>query len=352
LGGASSALSLWENLMQDEVDSGRVMLDVLGLASLFLTAGGRSLETIGQKGIAFASRSSRYFYIGAVIAEVGEGVLITQDGLKEINSILEDKTLDQQEQLLRLTQVILQLVVTLGMIAYSAKDHENLQSSLRKKGLSEAEIEKLAKNPEDLILADTLSAEEITQAKREKRSLTEFAEEKHANKERLEYEQALKRHYSTIIFNYNTKDLVEVRKGVYDIKNRKHTSSAKEIEYEDELDFAEELVERNSREMIIAPEDFPAIDGIYKDNGQPFQLKNIESAKMVYEINSVYNAAQRSSHTNVDLQIKLNDGSTKKRVETLFKVGIVKQQTVIFKDDDTISQISVSCIDGIIKLIK
>ncbi|MEM7586706.1 MAG: hypothetical protein AAF560_25175 [Acidobacteriota bacterium] len=163
-GVAAGGLSLADRLQKAELDETGVALDVLGVASSFV--GGAAAVKLARGGAAVlvASTSTRYLLWTSFVAEGVAGLLISQQGVRQIAEILEDDRLDSDQKQQAIVRVLAGLVVTGGLLALSYGDINAVRNRLRSKLGTEVEGTLTDQDRLTLSLLDDVTLERLSGA--------------------------------------------------------------------------------------------------------------------------------------------------------------------------------------------
>lgn len=121
-GGISAGLSLADELQQANPSGIRVAIDVAGLASSIL-GGAAAFRAIRQgAAVTLASQGGRFLIYSGFTADAISGVLVSVEGVDQINQILNAEGLSPRQQADAIARILANLAVNAGLLAYGAQD--------------------------------------------------------------------------------------------------------------------------------------------------------------------------------------------------------------------------------------
>lgn len=129
-GVAAGAFSLVDRLQNESLSETGVALDLLSIAASFL--GGAAAVKAARQGAAIlvAGRSTRYLLWGSFATEAVSGVLVSVEGMAQIQRVLDDSKLDSKKKRSEIVRIIATLVVTGGLLALSYRDLGSIRRRL------------------------------------------------------------------------------------------------------------------------------------------------------------------------------------------------------------------------------
>jgi len=120
-GGVSAGLSLYERLQQAEIDETGVAIDVLSIASSII--GGASAFRALRYGatVAIGTRVGRYLLWAGFSTDLAAGVLLTIQGVNEINRIMESDA-PRGDKIGSIVRILATLALNGGLLVLSVRD--------------------------------------------------------------------------------------------------------------------------------------------------------------------------------------------------------------------------------------
>ncbi|MCC6371097.1 MAG: hypothetical protein IT236_08845, partial [Bacteroidia bacterium] len=190
LGFAAAGLGLVDSLAKDKLNAREITLDVLQLATSLMGLRATKLKALSEaKGITTLTGTAKYLDYGVAVGDGVQGLIISKDAADEINAILLDKKLNDNEKLIKLSQVLVGFLATMAIIVVSTAETQTLKTNLQNKGVPNSLIKNLAKEPSELILLDVLTKDEVEVTLKRGQDLLERAKQKIAI-ERLKVHEA------------------------------------------------------------------------------------------------------------------------------------------------------------------
>lgn len=138
-GVTSGILSLVDRFQNAEVSGLGVALDVAGIAASFVGGAAALRVARGGAAVLVANRTTRYLLWSAFATEVVSGLLVSVEGIRQIDQIVSNPNLSPEERQRAVIRIVATLIVTGGLLAISGRQLTNARSRLR--GALGAEIE-------------------------------------------------------------------------------------------------------------------------------------------------------------------------------------------------------------------
>ncbi len=127
-GGVSSSLALADELKQAKPSGVNVAVDILGIASSLIGAGGavRSLRALAKGGEvalskAVASKAGQYLIITDFALNGAQGIIIAASSIKQIDDIASSN-LSREEKIQRIVRILAGLAINGTLLAFGAKN--------------------------------------------------------------------------------------------------------------------------------------------------------------------------------------------------------------------------------------
>jgi hypothetical protein len=127
-GGA--AVSLYERLQNAEVSKTGVALDIIAIASSFISAGGAVRALRAGPAVLVANRATKFLLWTSFIADGVSGLLISAEGIQQIGEILDDEKLKPEQKRAAVVRIITNLVMTGALHAVSAGQMKDLRGKV------------------------------------------------------------------------------------------------------------------------------------------------------------------------------------------------------------------------------
>ncbi len=351
-GAVTSMLSIYDQLDKDTIDPAMVAIEVLSIASTVLSRAAMGYRLSAQTTNSMrAAKTAQRLFAAAMLLD-GSGVLIlTGEGMAEINAVLADKTIDENERRRRVMEIISRLMINGVFFVFSNEEVITTRNQLQTKGVPTDQLTKLEKDQVSMLKVNRLTKQEIEQALRDGEDLVVKATMKEEMLFLAKQERAVRDVFVNHMldkFNIKRAELQSVGTGVYDKPGRTFKSIEKQQDYHKELKFAEEICQKEKKRIVLAPEDEIAIDGFDFDTGKVNQLKELNSPnKLMTRINETYTKAKGGSYLDLELYVKTTE--TKALASSRYNSAI-KQKSTLLANDGTINKIVVYCSDGEIQL--
>jgi Domain of unknown function (DUF4157) len=345
-GAVSSLGSIVSQLDKDVINPAMIAVEVLSIASMITAKAAMAmrLKAVRDTSIRAARSSARLFAVAGFMD--GGGVfLMTSESMSQLNAVLDDKSLTSQERQSKIALLLSGMLLNGLFFAFSHEDVMSTKNELKSKGVPEGKIAGL--DEVALLKVNQLTKEEIEWTLRNGQDLLTAAEVK---AERLLLEQEKRAVNDVFVnrmfdkFKMKRKEVVQVRKGVYDKPDREIMSADDVAVYTKELDFAEEICANERREIVMTQHKEPAVDGFDLNTGVLIQLKELEAYnKLMGRINEAYASGKAQDFKGIELYVKFP--STKSSALIQYNKGL-KESNRLLQNDQTISHIIVYCSDG------
>jgi hypothetical protein len=323
-----------------------IAVEVLSIASMITAKAAMALRLKAVRDTSIrAARSSARLFAVAGFMDGGGVFVMTSESMSQLNAVLDDKSLTAQERQSKIALLLSGMLLNGLFFAFSHEDVMSTKNELKSKGVPEGKITAL--DEVALLKVNQLTKEEIEWTLRNGQDLLTAAESK-AERLLLEQERrAVNDVFSNRMFDkfkMKRKEVVQVRKGVYDKPDKVFKSTEMKMEYEKELAFAEEICANERREIVMAPHKEGAVDGFDLNTGVGVQFKNLKTHDtLMKRINQAYSSGKEHDYLGIELYIKFP--STKSSALIQYNKGLMETNRLL-QNDQTISHIILYCTDG------
>ncbi|HLK99975.1 MAG TPA: hypothetical protein VK539_05285 [Myxococcaceae bacterium] len=121
-GVAAGSLSIYDRLQKAELNGTGVVLDVLGIAGSILGAAGAIRAIKVGAAFAFAGRTGRFFLYTGFTTDALAGVILSAQGVDQINAILRNQELSPEEKTGAVVRILAMLALQGALFALSARE--------------------------------------------------------------------------------------------------------------------------------------------------------------------------------------------------------------------------------------